>query len=73
LVKSVLSAIPTFFLTVFKMPRWAFAKMDRIRRSFFGRCRNQRGLKEVTALLIGRHALDLKMGWPRNKGPGQIQ
>jgi hypothetical protein len=34
LVKSVLSAMPTFFLTAFKMPKWAFAKVDRIRRSF---------------------------------------
>jgi hypothetical protein len=35
LVKSVLSAMPTYFMTVHKMPKWAFAKMDRIKRSFF--------------------------------------
>jgi hypothetical protein len=34
LVKSILSVMPTFFLSIFKMPKWAFAKMDRIRRSF---------------------------------------
>jgi hypothetical protein len=35
LVKSVLSTMPTYFMTVHKMPKWAFAKMDRIKRSFF--------------------------------------
>lgn len=34
LVKSVLSAMPTFFLTVFKMPKWAFTQIDRFRWSF---------------------------------------
>jgi hypothetical protein len=34
LVKSVLSSLPTFFLTVFKMPKWAFLQMDKFRRGF---------------------------------------
>jgi hypothetical protein len=34
LVKSVMSAMPTFFLAVFKMPRWASAKVDWFRRGF---------------------------------------
>jgi hypothetical protein len=37
LVKMVLSAMPTFFLTVFKMPRWGLSKIDRFRRSFLWR------------------------------------
>jgi hypothetical protein len=34
LVKSVLSTIPTFFLYVFKMQKWVFAKIDHFRRGF---------------------------------------
>jgi hypothetical protein len=34
LVKSMMSAMPTFFLAVFKMPRWASAKVDWFRRGF---------------------------------------
>jgi len=34
LVNSVLSSLPTYFLTVFKLPKWAIKKIDRIRRSF---------------------------------------
>jgi hypothetical protein len=33
-VKTVLSAMPSFFLTIFKMPRWAHRRIDRFRRSF---------------------------------------
>ena len=34
LVNSVLSSIPTYFLTVFKLPKWAARKIDKLRRSF---------------------------------------
>jgi hypothetical protein len=34
LVKIVLSAMHTFFLTVHKIHKWAFARIDRFRRSF---------------------------------------
>jgi hypothetical protein len=34
LVKSALSAMPIFFFTIFKMPKWAHAKIDKYRRSF---------------------------------------
>ena len=34
LVKSVLSAMPVYFLTVFSLPKWAIKKIDKIRRSF---------------------------------------
>jgi hypothetical protein len=29
LVKSVLFEMPTYFLTMFKMPKWGFAKIDK--------------------------------------------
>jgi hypothetical protein len=29
LVKTMLSVLPTFFLTVFKMPKWGFTQIDR--------------------------------------------
>jgi hypothetical protein len=34
LVKMVLSAMPTHYLMVFKMPKWAIAGVDRFRRGF---------------------------------------
>jgi hypothetical protein len=37
LVKSVLSAMPTYFLTVHKMTKWGISKIDRFRRSFLWR------------------------------------
>jgi hypothetical protein len=37
LVKAVLSAIPTHFLTVYKLPQWAAKEIDRFRRSFLWR------------------------------------
>jgi hypothetical protein len=40
LVKSMLSVIPTFYLTAFKMPKWPFAKVDRSRRTFLWKGRN---------------------------------
>jgi mannosylglycoprotein endo-beta-mannosidase len=35
LVNSVLSSMPTYFLTIFPIKKWVIKKMDRIRRSFF--------------------------------------
>jgi hypothetical protein len=37
LVKSVLTAMPTYFMTVFKMPKWTHSKIDKYRRSFLWR------------------------------------
>jgi hypothetical protein len=34
LVKSILTALPTYFLTVYKMSKWVFSRIDRLRRSF---------------------------------------
>jgi hypothetical protein len=35
LVKSVLSSMPTHFLTMYEMPKWAIKEIDMYRRSFF--------------------------------------
>jgi hypothetical protein len=37
LVKTVITAMPVHFLTIFKMPKWAITGVDRFRRSFFWR------------------------------------
>jgi hypothetical protein len=37
LVKSVLSAMPTHFLTIYKMPAWAIKDVDQFCRSFLWR------------------------------------
>jgi hypothetical protein len=37
LVKSVLFVMPIYFMTVFKMPKWAHSKIHKFRRSFLWR------------------------------------
>lgn len=37
LVKSVLAAVPIYFLTVFPLKKWASKKIDRLRRAFLWR------------------------------------
>jgi hypothetical protein len=34
LVRSVISSMPTHFMTVFKLPKWAASGIDKFRRSF---------------------------------------
>jgi hypothetical protein len=34
LIKLVLSVMPTYFMTMFKIPKWAHSKIDKFRRSF---------------------------------------
>jgi hypothetical protein len=34
LIKSVLTALPTYFLTIFKLPMWDFKKIDKYMRNF---------------------------------------
>jgi uncharacterized membrane protein AbrB (regulator of aidB expression) len=48
LVKIVLSAMPTYFLTIFKMPQWAYHKIDRFRRSFLWKGENPEKVKGAT-------------------------
>jgi hypothetical protein len=45
LVKSMLSSISTFFLIVFKIPQWSFAKIDHFRRSFFWKGKDHEHIK----------------------------
>ena len=34
LVNSVLTSIPTYYLTIFRFQKWALKKIDKLRRSF---------------------------------------
>lgn len=45
LIKSVLTAMPTYFLTVFKPPKWAITKIDRFRRGFFWKGHDLEGIR----------------------------
>jgi hypothetical protein len=49
LVKYVLSAMPTHFLTIYKLPRWAEKEIDRYRRSFLWRGEEPDKVKGDTA------------------------
>jgi hypothetical protein len=46
LVKIVLSAMPNFFLTLFKMPKWVFAQIDRFMRSFLWKGQDPEHVRE---------------------------
>lgn len=37
LVKTVLTEMPTYFMTIFKFPKWGISRVDRFRRSFLWR------------------------------------
>jgi hypothetical protein len=51
LVKTVLTAIALHFLTIFKIPKWAIARMDIFRRSFFWRGKDSEDVKEGHCLV----------------------
>lgn len=45
LVKSVLSSMPTYFLTVFRLPKWAEKQIDKYQRSFLWRGQDPDNIK----------------------------
>jgi hypothetical protein len=49
LVKMVLSSMPTHFLTVYKLPKWAAHEIDRYRRSFLWRGEDLEKIEVVIA------------------------
>ena len=70
LVRSVLSSVPTYFLTVFTLQKWAFKQIDKIRRSFLwkgdaeaggGHCLVQWARVKKPKKLGGPGVLDLEM------------
>lgn len=70
LVNSVLSSIPTYFLTVFPLQKWAIKQVDKIRRSFLwkgtpeangGHCLVQWSKVKRPKKLGGLGVLDLEM------------
>lgn len=60
LVNTVLSSIPTYFLTVFNLQKWAIKKIDKFRRSFLWR-----GKTEAT----GGHCI---VNWCKTMRPKQF-
>ena len=70
LVRAVLSSIPTYFLTVFNLQKWAIKQIDKIRRSFLwkgdadaggGHCLVQLVRVKKPKKLGGLGVLDLEM------------
>jgi hypothetical protein len=60
LVKLVLSTMPSYFLTVFKMPKWGLNKIDKYRRGFLWKGHNAEFATGGHCLLTGKLALNLK-------------
>jgi hypothetical protein len=59
LVKTVLSSLPIYHLTVFQTHKWLFKRIDRIRRSFLWR-------GETPENVSGGHSL---INWPTTCRP----
>jgi hypothetical protein len=51
LIKSVLSTMSTYFLTVFKTPKWGFIKIDKVRRSFLWKGKDFKNVKAEHCLV----------------------
>lgn len=49
------SALPTYFLTVFKLPKWTEKEIDRYRRSFLWRRRDPENVKGGHCLVKWKH------------------
>jgi hypothetical protein len=63
LVKTVLSAMPTHFLTVYKLPKWAEKEIDRYRRSFLWRGEDPDKVKGGHCLVKWKHcAMPKRLG-----------
>jgi hypothetical protein len=60
LVKTVLSVVPTFFLTAFKLPKWGATKINRFHRSFLWKGQDLKMSKEAIVLLIGKSTPSLE-------------
>jgi hypothetical protein len=45
IVKTILTSMPTYFLTVYKMPKWDIAGIDRSSRAFFSRGKDPENMK----------------------------
>lgn len=45
LVKTVLNSMPTYFMTIFNIPKWAISRVDRFRRSFLWKGTNHEDMK----------------------------
>jgi hypothetical protein len=73
LVKSVLFVMPTYFLTVFKMPRWGISRIDRFRRSFLWKGQYHDNVRGGHYLINWQTCLLPKKFGGLGKGPGQIQ
>jgi hypothetical protein len=58
LIKLVLTTMPTYFLSFFKMSKWGLKKLIDSGRISYGRGKTMKMLKEGTALLIGKDVLD---------------
>jgi hypothetical protein len=51
LIKSVLTALPTYFLSIFKMHKWGFKKLISTEGTFFGKDKIMKMSPEGGALL----------------------
>jgi hypothetical protein len=45
LVKTVLTVVPTYFLTIFKMPKWGYKKIDSFKRNFLWKGQDPENVK----------------------------
>jgi hypothetical protein len=62
LVKTVLSAMPTYFLTILRCPSVAMQELISLEEASYGKARIMETSEVITVWLIGQLALGLGMG-----------
>jgi hypothetical protein len=68
LVKFVLSTMPTYFMTIFKLKKWAISRIDRYKRRFLWRGHDAENTRGGYCLVNWQTCLlPKKVGWSRNK------
>jgi hypothetical protein len=65
--------MPTHFLTVYELPKWAIKDIDRFRRSFLWRGEDPDGVQGALFGKLGNLYETKEMGKAWNKGFGKIR
>jgi hypothetical protein len=61
-INSILTPVPTYFMTIFKMPKWGLARIDRFRRDFLWKGKDPQNIR-------GSHCL---VNWQTYLGPKRL-
>jgi hypothetical protein len=60
LIKTILTVMPTSFLTMFKMKKWTFSKIDKLRRNFLWKGHDSNNMRGGHYLVNWQRCVQLK-------------